>query len=81
MRSQSSSGIPAANTDRSSKGGSAPRVLVTLASRWSRVLSPRKASIVFKSFAGTAVYNATGIRVRNYPITLDKLLDRLPPVA
>ncbi|QAY79431.1 aldehyde oxidoreductase molybdenum-binding subunit PaoC [Sphingosinicella sp. BN140058] len=28
-----------------------------------------------------AVYNATGIRVRNYPITLDKLLDRLPPVA
>jgi len=28
-----------------------------------------------------AVYNATGARVRNYPITLDKLLDRLPPVA
>jgi xanthine dehydrogenase YagR molybdenum-binding subunit len=28
-----------------------------------------------------AVYNATGIRVRSYPITLDKLLDRLPPVA
>ncbi|MET3918926.1 xanthine dehydrogenase YagR molybdenum-binding subunit [Variovorax sp. OAS795] len=28
-----------------------------------------------------AVYNATGVRVRNYPITLDKLLDRLPPVA
>jgi xanthine dehydrogenase YagR molybdenum-binding subunit len=28
-----------------------------------------------------AVYNATGIRVREYPITLDKLLDRLPPVA
>ena len=27
-----------------------------------------------------AVYNATGIRVRDYPITLDKLLDRLPPV-
>jgi xanthine dehydrogenase YagR molybdenum-binding subunit len=25
-----------------------------------------------------AVYNATGIRVRSYPITLDKLLDRLP---
>jgi xanthine dehydrogenase YagR molybdenum-binding subunit len=25
-----------------------------------------------------AVYNATGIRVRDYPITLDKLLDRLP---
>lgn len=28
-----------------------------------------------------AVYNATGVRVRSYPITLDKLLDRLPPVA
>jgi xanthine dehydrogenase YagR molybdenum-binding subunit len=25
-----------------------------------------------------AVYNATGIRVRNYPITLDKLLADLP---
>ena len=28
-----------------------------------------------------AVYNVTGIRVRDYPITLDKLLDRLPPLA
>ena len=28
-----------------------------------------------------AVYNATGVRVREYPITLDKLLDRLPAVA
>jgi xanthine dehydrogenase YagR molybdenum-binding subunit len=27
-----------------------------------------------------AIYNATGIRVRDYPITLDKLIDRLPPV-
>ena len=26
-----------------------------------------------------AVYNATGVRVRDYPITLDKLLDKLPP--
>ena len=25
-----------------------------------------------------AVYNATGIRIRDYPITLDKLIDRLP---
>ena len=24
-----------------------------------------------------AIYNATGVRVRDYPITLDKLLDRL----
>lgn len=28
-----------------------------------------------------AVYNATGVRVRNYPITLDKLIDRLPAVV
>ncbi len=28
-----------------------------------------------------AVYNATGVRVRDYPITLDKLLEGLPPVA
>ena len=28
-----------------------------------------------------AVYNATGARVRQYPITLDKFLDKLPQVA
>jgi len=28
-----------------------------------------------------ALYNATGVRVRDYPITLDKYLDRLPAVA
>ena len=28
-----------------------------------------------------AICNATGIRVRDYPITLDKLLDRLRPVT
>jgi xanthine dehydrogenase YagR molybdenum-binding subunit len=28
-----------------------------------------------------AIYNASGVRVRNYPITLDKLLDRLPAVG
>ncbi len=27
-----------------------------------------------------AVYNATGVRVRDYPVTLDKYLDRLPTV-
>ena len=25
-----------------------------------------------------AIYNATGVRVREYPVTLDKLLDQLP---
>ncbi|WP_116090145.1 aldehyde oxidoreductase molybdenum-binding subunit PaoC [Sphingomonas crusticola] len=28
-----------------------------------------------------AIYNATGVRVRDYPITLDKHLDRLPTIA
>jgi xanthine dehydrogenase YagR molybdenum-binding subunit len=28
-----------------------------------------------------AIYNATGVRVRDYPITLDKLIDRLPEVV
>ncbi|WP_276508826.1 molybdopterin cofactor-binding domain-containing protein [Allostella humosa] len=28
-----------------------------------------------------AIHNATGVRVRDYPITLDKLIDRLPAVA
>jgi xanthine dehydrogenase YagR molybdenum-binding subunit len=28
-----------------------------------------------------AAYNATGVRVRDYPVTLDKLLSRMPPLA
>jgi xanthine dehydrogenase YagR molybdenum-binding subunit len=28
-----------------------------------------------------AIYNATGVRVRDYPITLDKLIDKLPSVS
>jgi len=28
-----------------------------------------------------AIYNASGVRVRDYPVTLDKLLDRLPEVG
>ncbi len=28
-----------------------------------------------------AIYNATGVRVRDYPVTLDKMLDKLPQVA
>jgi xanthine dehydrogenase YagR molybdenum-binding subunit len=28
-----------------------------------------------------AIYNATGVRVRDYPITLDKMLDRMPEVG
>lgn len=28
-----------------------------------------------------AVYNATGVRVRDYPVTLDKLIDRMPDIV
>ena len=28
-----------------------------------------------------AIYNATGVRVRDYPITLDKLIDRMPDMG
>jgi xanthine dehydrogenase YagR molybdenum-binding subunit len=28
-----------------------------------------------------AIYNATGVRVRDYPMTLEKYLDRLPAVT
>lgn len=30
---------------------------------------------------GNPIYNATGMRVRHYPITLDKLISSLPDVA
>ena len=30
---------------------------------------------------GNAIHNATGVRVRDYPITLDKLIERLPGVG
>jgi xanthine dehydrogenase YagR molybdenum-binding subunit len=28
-----------------------------------------------------AIYNATGVRIRDYPLTLDKYMDKLPPLA
>jgi xanthine dehydrogenase YagR molybdenum-binding subunit len=28
-----------------------------------------------------AVYNATGVRVRDYPITLDKLIEKMPTMV
>jgi len=52
------------------------------------VISPLKAKGVGElgicGVAGAianAIHNATGIRVRHYPITLDKLIGQLPPVA
>ena len=36
--------------------------------------------LVGAAFAAVAnaIYNATGVRVRDYPITLDKPLDKMP---
>lgn len=52
------------------------------------VISPMKAKGVGElgicgvgAAIANAVYNATGVRVRNYPITLDKLLPGLPDVG
>ncbi|MBW4329268.1 xanthine dehydrogenase family protein molybdopterin-binding subunit [Stakelama sp. CBK3Z-3] len=52
------------------------------------VMSPIKAKGVGElgicgpgAAVANAIYNATGVRVREYPITLDKYLDRLPQVA
>jgi xanthine dehydrogenase YagR molybdenum-binding subunit len=28
-----------------------------------------------------AIYNATGVRVRDYPVTLDKLIHKLPGIS
>ena len=33
---------------------------------------------MFAAAVANAIYNATGTRVRDYPITLDKLIDRMP---
>jgi xanthine dehydrogenase YagR molybdenum-binding subunit len=27
---------------------------------------------------GNAIYNATGVRIREYPMTLDRMIDQLP---
>ena len=52
------------------------------------IVSPMKAKGVGElglcgvgAAVSNAVYNATGVRVRDYPMTLDKHLDRLPAVA
>ncbi|MGF7148600.1 xanthine dehydrogenase YagR molybdenum-binding subunit [Sphingomonas zeicaulis] len=52
------------------------------------VISPMKAKGVGElgicgpgAAVANAIYNATGIRVRDYPLTLDKYLDKLPKIA
>ena len=53
-----------------------------------RSFSPMKAKGVAElgiygvaAAVANAIYNATGVRVRDYPITLDKLIDKLPAVG
>ncbi|MEZ2128919.1 MULTISPECIES: aldehyde oxidoreductase molybdenum-binding subunit PaoC [unclassified Sinorhizobium] len=62
-----------------------PRQEVIFLDETDPVSSPMKAKGVGElgicgvgAAVANAVYNATGVRVRDYPITLDKLLDRLP---
>jgi xanthine dehydrogenase YagR molybdenum-binding subunit len=52
------------------------------------IVSPMKAKGVGElgicgvaAAVANAVYNATGVRVRDYPVTLDKLIDKLPELA
>ena len=52
------------------------------------VISPMKAKGVGElgicgpgAAVANAIYNATGIRIRDYPLTIDKYLDRLPAIA
>jgi xanthine dehydrogenase YagR molybdenum-binding subunit len=65
-----------------------PRQEVVFLDEVDPVSSPMKAKGVGElgicgvaAAVANAVYNATGVRVRDYPITLDKHLDRLPQLA
>ena len=61
-----------------------PRMEVHLIDEIDPTISPVKAKGVGElglPGVALAVANATGVRMREYPITLDKHLDRLPPVV
>jgi xanthine dehydrogenase YagR molybdenum-binding subunit len=65
-----------------------PRQEVVFIDEVDPVSSPMKAKGVGElglcgvgAAVANAVYNATGVRVRDYPITLDKLIGRLPELA
>ena len=65
-----------------------PRQEVVFLDEADPVSSPMKAKGVGElglcgvgAAVANAVYNATGVRVRDYPITLDKLIERLPQPA
>lgn len=65
-----------------------PRQEVVFLDETDPISSPMKAKGVgelglcgVSAAVANAIYNATGTRVRSYPITLDKLLDTLPAVS
>jgi xanthine dehydrogenase YagR molybdenum-binding subunit len=65
-----------------------PHQEVILLDETDPIVSPMKAKGIGElgicgvaAAVANAIYNATGVRVRDYPITLDKLLDRLPDVT
>lgn len=65
-----------------------PRQEVIFLDETDPVASPMKAKGVGElgicgagAAVANAIYNATGVRVRDYPITLDKLIERLPAVG
>ena len=65
-----------------------PRQEVVFLDEVDPVSSPMKAKGVGElglcgvgAAVANAIYNATGVRVRDYPVTLDKLIERLPQPA
>ncbi|PTQ13099.1 xanthine dehydrogenase [Sphingomonas oleivorans] len=65
-----------------------PHLEVVFLDETDPIVSPMKAKGIGElglcgvgAAVANAIYNATGVRVRDYPITLDKYLDRLPQMA
>ncbi len=46
-----------------------------------RTVSAERDRVMVCAAVANAIYNATGVRVRDYPITLDKHLDQLGEVV
>ena len=65
-----------------------PHQEVTFLDETDPISSPMKAKGIAElgicgvaAAVANAIHNATGVRVRDYPLTLDKLLGRLPNAA
>jgi hypothetical protein len=62
---------PGARADR-------PCLRISCDSATPRPARQTPATIADGAAVANAIYNATGVRVRDYPITLDKLIARMP---